>query len=391
MDEDELEDTMARAKRTAGKEKMRHPSTFSQRFTIDPGADSEEDMDTTEQEDDLQIWRLLPHLQGLPETMLKKLPLSAMFQLNAAIGKEQKTTAKLTINSRLAETAKKLAAHPTKVEGGVDNRRDKLHKARFLGGTSCAATELWLEARRVVDEKGIPAIGNYDLDSVGCGGSVTPRGWQEIHNPASQELKLKLFYLPNVASSGMSARRVNLDGGEEALSIGDSLKEIADLEGYKAALNTAREALHSALPWNRSISAIVGFMLNTNYLQTDLGGNSRRAAILTEFTDYIFGRNALNWENGAAFLTTDELAHVWSNWRGKRAALFTTRPTEKKEKGGSFVKSPDICRKYNIGKCDKQAEKECKTPFGKVLRHVCNKYTGNGKLCEKTHTRVDHT
>jgi len=29
MDEDELEDTMARAKKTVGKEKMRHPSTFS--------------------------------------------------------------------------------------------------------------------------------------------------------------------------------------------------------------------------------------------------------------------------------------------------------------------------------------------------------------------------
>ena len=63
----------------------------------------------------------------------------------------------------------------------------------------------------------------------------------------------------------------------------------------------------TALPWNRSIGAIVGLMVNTNYLQEDIGGNPKRAAILAEFTDYILGRNALNWENCQSFLTTDEL------------------------------------------------------------------------------------
>ena len=103
----------------------------------------------------------------------------------------------------------------------------------------------------------------------------------EIHNPASQELKLKMFHLPNVANSGLPTKKQ--DGGEE----GDSLREIADLESYRVALNTAREAMASALPWNRSISAIVGLMVNSNYLQEDIGGNPKRAAILTEFTDYI--------------------------------------------------------------------------------------------------------
>jgi hypothetical protein len=189
----------------------------------------------------------------------------------------------------------------------------------------------------------------------------------------------------------LSAKKVNLEGGDEALSIGESLKEIADLDGFKAALNTAREAMHSALPWNRSVSAVVGFMLNTNYLQADLAGNARRASILTEFTDYIFGRNALNWENCHPFITTDEMAHVWSNWRGKRAALFVKSSNEKPEKTTTEKKKLiDICRKYNVGKCDKQTEKECKTPYGRVLRHVCNKYAGAGKMCEKTHTRLEH-
>ena len=185
----------------------------------------------------------------------------------------------------------------------------------------------------------------------------------------------------------MAAKRFHLESGEEALSIGDSMKDIADLEGYKAALNTAREAMHSAMPWNRSICAIVGFMTNTAYLQEDLRGNPRRAAILSEFTDYVFGRNALNWENGHGFLSSDELAHVWLQWRGKRAALFTgkynKRPASKEKKS-------NICRKYNMGNFPKQSEKFCKSFYGTVLRHVCNKFVGGDKHCEKDHPRTDH-
>ena len=81
----------------------------------------------------------------------------------------------------------------------------------------------------------------------------------EIHNPASQELKLKFFHLPNVANSGLPNKK-----GEDGEG-GDSLREIADLESYKVALFTAREAMASALPWNRSISAVMGLMVNTNY------------------------------------------------------------------------------------------------------------------------------
>ena len=167
-------------------------------------------------------------------------------------------------------------------------------------------TEQWIAAREVIGEAGILALGNYVLDSVGCGGSVTPKAWMEIHNPASQELKLKMFHLPNIANSGLSKK---VEDGED----GSSLKEIADLESFKVALNTAREAMASALPWNRSVSAIVGLMVNTNYLSEDLSSYPKRAAVLTEFTDYVFGRNALNWENGRPFLTTDDLGHVWNN------------------------------------------------------------------------------
>ena len=78
------------------------------------------------------------------------------------------------------------------------------------------------------------------------------------------------------------------------------------------------------MPWNRSISPLVGLMLNTNYMAEDLGGNSKRAAILAKFTDYVFSRNGLSWENSQPFLTTDELAHVWANWKCQRGITART-------------------------------------------------------------------
>ena len=169
----------------------------------------------------------------------------------------------------------------------------------------------------------------------------------EIHNPASQDLKLKWFHLPNVAISGLSSKKSE---GED-----DSIKEIADLDSFKMALNTAREAMASALPWNRSVSAIVGLMQNTNYLQEDLGGNPRRAAVLTEFVDYVFGRTRLNCENSQPFLSTDELTHVWANWPTKRG--ITAKPAEKskRDKETSSLKKlqADVFRTFNLKTCSK--------------------------------------
>jgi hypothetical protein len=158
------------------------------------------------------------------------------------------------------------------------------------------------------------------------------------------------------------------------VSIGESLRKIADMDAFRAALNTAREAMAVALPWNRSISAIAGFMLNSNFCSADLLSNKNRAAILTEFVDYAFQRNALNWENRQPFLSTNDLANTWAAWKAKRAAIFTTSNPgqgKKKEEPKKGVKD-DICRKYNTAAGCPNAATDCKTYYGFKLHHVCN-------------------
>jgi len=397
LDDSSMEDAMEDASTRVKEQQRKNPSSYGRSsmlarlLTGGPDPDEEEQM---EDGDELEVWKLLPHLKKVPEGMLKRLPISAIFQLNSALAKESKNSEKMSVCARLAENAEKLIRCPTKIPSGEDDRCDNLHTARFLGGPSCSAAEVWLKARKHIGPKGVLALGNYELDSVGCGGSVTPKGWQAIQDPSSQELKIKQFYLPNVSSSGISTRRLDVGDGEETVTYGTSLKEIADLEGYKGALNTLREAMAAALPWNRSISAIMGFMTNSNYLQADLGNNSKRTVVLVEFTAYILSRNALNWQNSQAFVSTDEMSHIWLNWKGKRASLFTSTQEKKRDNNrdkSKKEKGADICKRYNSGTCVKQTDKECTTFFGTKLRHVCNKYTTGGGLCEKSHPRKDHT
>jgi len=78
-----LKDTEEAAARMTASERSRNRSELED-MEVDSVADpGEEDMDMTSSEQ-LAIWKLLPHLQNLPEAMLRKLPLTAMFQLNSA-------------------------------------------------------------------------------------------------------------------------------------------------------------------------------------------------------------------------------------------------------------------------------------------------------------------
>jgi hypothetical protein len=70
------------------------------------------------------------------------------------------------------------------------------------------------------------------MDSIRCGGSVTPKGWYELHRPGSAELKLKLFSLLNAGSNSPSTKIVSVTDEDGAISVGDSWKEIGELEQF---------------------------------------------------------------------------------------------------------------------------------------------------------------
>ena len=66
---------------------------------------------------------------------------------------------------------------------------------------------------------------------------------------------------------------------------------------------------------------------------------------------------------------------------------------QKREPGGVDKKKKllaEVCSLFNMKTCKHQADKDCKTAWGKTLKHVCNKFVAGGKVCLKDHPRADH-
>ncbi len=156
-----------------------------------------------------------------------------------------------------------LQSTKSKVEAGEDNRLDILHAARFLPGTACSAAKMWLMARDVIGPNGIPPISTYDMSAVGLAGYVQPKGWIEISNSGSPNMKLRLFNIKNVNSSTGGGNNITFGGS--SVCFGEDQKEMQNVGEFKLALRAARTAMSFALPWNFSVQALEGFMHISEY------------------------------------------------------------------------------------------------------------------------------
>ena len=378
----------------------------------DPVPSGSSDLVLTEEEFQDLVNRL-PALRTMKESLLMRMSYMALLQLNDALAKETKVSKKREDVSKLTHNRNELLLHPLEVAAGVDDRINKIHPARLMGGVACSAQTLWLKAREILGEEGVVPLGCYDMEAIGYSGSVTPKGWLAIHNPASEEMSLKLFHLSNVAGSGVGTKKLSLLDGEMAINVGDSLKEVTDMEDFKAALATATEAMAWACPWNKSVAALQGFLRTTNFCSKDLANIPKRVALLMDFTDHVFQRNALNWHNFQGFLTADELSNVWTTWVLRRPASFLghgsgqgssgqgghghqgrkdhghkkeAKQQPKKDKGAKS----DLCRRYNSPAGCPNAAGDCKTFYGFKLRHACSATTANGSVCGMSHPKDQH-
>ena len=420
---------------------------------------------------DLQLLRsLFPLLRGMPDNMMASTDLATLNAIHQSLvapspppGQGQPAVNYVEVAAQAAAAA---AAHlglagagqkdedpgvamarsletlrdkPVKVDAGEDDRSEKLHPARFLGGAVCSAKKLWRAARDTLGLEGIPPLANYDMTAVGLMGCVTARAWKELHNPASMNNTVKLYSPHNMSSSTSSTRRLSLADGDKSINVGESLKEIADLEELKLAVRAMCRAAQFVMPWNMSYNAIDGFLQSSDWARAELSGRSNRAVLLAEFINYVLGLNAQAWQQKEDFRSSGEVKVLWGEWFGSRPASLLTvttaegqgsaqqghhakqggkkfdnrrgqsgggkqhggggqskqgvtvppypPPTHKPAGGG--VQGMLFCWKYNNGSCPNAAG-SCALPSGTKLNHLCDAYLATGDMCKQNHPRVQH-
>ena len=396
MDHENITSSMAAAREIFGDESSRTRAGFSQ--CQDPATQRHTSLGM-----DLEtLKRKFTFLSEYSDQFINATGVDILIKAETASRKLQKLDKERKAEDKLYQNRETLATTPALVPGGVDNRLDILHEARFLPGATCSAAKIWLEARKAIGGNGPPPLSTYDLASIGLGGSVSAKGWVEIHNPSSPFLTIKMFSMNNCVSRSKSPDA--------------DFPELEDLSEFKAALRVLRGAMAFVHPWNRSIDAIENFYIQNNFCSTDLATSDKHAALLGQFTDYILVENASRWRGMEPFLDTRSLRNTWSDFISQKTV--STKPKQKQpaqqqhnkpnytqqqgqqyqNQGMSSLPSArlnlpshlfkdDICVLYNLGRCLKP-QGGCATKMGKALRHVCNHRPDPSKLeiaCGQNH------
>lgn len=357
-------------------------------------------------------------LNEYPDSMLVNTPIETLLKLESTSIKLKNLERAKDAEDKLAFNREALMTTEFKVKQGVDNRWSILHEARFLPGAACSSAKLWLKAREVLGSNIQAPVSVYDMASVGLAGHVTPRGWLALGDPGNSSISINMFSINNCGKK--------LGGKTDGLKE-DQLKEIVETGELRTAVRALREALSFAQPWNRSVAALEGFLLQNNFCSADLEGVDQQAAILVSFVDYVLRENSNRWRGQEAFLSISELKGTWESFYGSRPQSMLVRSKRQSQfhqkghskgygqfHGASLQSSQavigqvqvkqefsqgnrpyipqalfwdDICVMYNVGRCVKPPG-TCITKRGRPLRHICNHRADPAKpaeYCGQTH------
>jgi hypothetical protein len=341
-------------------------------------------------DNDIEVLReKFPFLKQLSTNYIKGLTPSELLNMEKASMKRGEQERFKDAEDRLTTNRIDLGIATAKVMAGVDDRWAKLHNGRFLAGAGCSASKLWLTAREVIGVNGYPAISTYDMAAVGLAGYITPRGWLEAHNPSSSKMSIRLFNVNNITS--------NRQLGRTGLYEYDEPEDYSDLGEFQLALRAMRAAISFIMPWNHSVAALEGFLLNSRYCRDDIGNLEKQAQLLTNFCDFVTRENASRWRNVEPFINAGEMRSFWNAFflarpqsqltKVKKPDQKTyTRPQGKTTGKANFI---DICFHWNRGQCNRAAG-ACTSKLGTPLRHVCDQKMDRDnptKRCEGEHQR----
>jgi len=342
-----------------------------------------------------------PNLKNKDDLYFQQRSYTQLMHMDTKLEKSGKTSRKLT--EKLAQNLDYVKTHPVKVEAGEDNRSDKLHKARFLGGHLCPHADAWLKGRAVLGLQGLDPVSRYDTEGLGLSGHINNALWAALSNPGSKELSIRM-----ASPEALKAARGTEDRSSELPK-----KDFDNLPDFVLALGSLRAGLQCIHPWNMSLTILELFFMSVNYGETELPDLPTRLQFLTEFTDDVIQCNAEAWDDAKPLLLAPDLSARWMSRLLVRKGTAAGPPPTTAKKGGvsgqkgrgggtklgrssGSTKLPvpdDVCRRYNEKRCPTTGTTCIATwdPAAR-LRHVCahRDPATNAYNCLKPHPLPDH-
>ena len=331
--------------------------------------------------------KMFPNLCDWPDEVLLTESIGSLSTAHSNLEIRNGRDHRPSLETRLSHNYKEVMSKEIEVPAGKDNLRDKLHGGRFLPGPLCSLTELWMEARKHIPERGLTQYAHYDVETMGLKNRISSKAWVCLHDPGSVDLNINMFSKSASAVGGASSSKDAPEG----------------LENFKMALSTARAAQQIVTPWNFSITTIQLFLEITSFGHKSFSNQKEHVTQLFAFVNDCMQTNAKNWQLGRPFMDMAALTTQWAvHTSGRPSPSSASRPQFKEKRRRSpsppkksFKRSESdgagrggICIRYNEERCPNSSE-NCSFR-GTKLRHVCNVSLPGGKRCERHHTRRQH-
>jgi hypothetical protein len=331
----------------------------------------------------------LTNLTHHPDETFRTLSWTELFRLDAKLEKSAKSGRKLT--EKMAKNLEKMKKNPVRFEAGDDNRSNILHGVRFLGGHTCANTEIWLKAREHIGISGIDPISRYDTEGVGMNGNMNSHLWATLHNPGSKELSIKML-----SPEALKMARGSPDSESMACK-----KDFGTVHEIRVALATLRTATQFIHPWNFSFTTLEYFLNSVQFGEKEFNSVSERVNFVTNFVDDIISHNAEAWDDSKPFLAAHEISTKWVAEIMLKAPKTQNRPMTKqnrqkdsfdKDSSKGFRVPAGVCKRYNNKTCPSQNEKTCPSPWNSnvSLKHACAWQLPDKTFCMKEHPSLEH-
>ena len=244
----------------------------------------------------------LLNLNHHSDDVLQKLSWSELFRLDSKLDSRGKSGKKMT--ERLQKNLEKIKKYPVKIEAGEDNRSNKLHSSRFIGGHICQNSDIWLRARESIGISGLDPISRYDADGAGLSGHINSHFWAILHNPGDKDISIT-----RLSPDALKTARTSND--KDSDSCKRNFKSVNEIRHALATIRTATSMIH---PWNMSVTTLEYFLNSIHFGEKELGSASEKVNFVSEFVDEVLLFNAEAWDDSAPFMSASKIAQKWTRY-----------------------------------------------------------------------------
>lgn len=153
-------------------------------------------------------------------------------------------------------------------EAAEDNLMSVFHPIRFDRAPVASTQSLYVAAAKMWPNKPLIPLKSYDFSAINVTNVITNKGFEEIHNPGSTAISIKMFSKENFKKSAGGAANWSIGHNEAGLpvvNVPECFTEIANMAQFHSAFFALYVLKKRACPWDHSLDVLWEYFINNDW------------------------------------------------------------------------------------------------------------------------------